>query len=135
LMAGSWVSSKWPMRAPEGAVLIRGFLGGAADPQVLDRSDDDLRRATLDEMRVLLDIQGEPTMSRVYRWPRASAQYEVGHHERIARFDSRLETHPGLFVTGSGFRGSGIPDCVSDARRVAAQAAAFLARAEAAGPQ
>jgi protoporphyrinogen/coproporphyrinogen III oxidase len=127
LMAGSWVSSKWPMRAPEGTVLLRGFLGGAADPGVLDRSDDELRRAVIDELTALLDIRGEPIVSRVYRWPRATAQHEVGHLERLARFDARLRDHPGLFATGSGFRGSGIPDCVADARRVAAEAAAFLA--------
>ena len=126
LMAGSWVSSKWPMRAPEGTVLLRGFLGGAADPNILDRTDDELRQAVLGEMATLLDIRGEPIVSRVYRWPRGSAQHEVGHHARLAAFDARLERYPGLYATGSGFRGSGIPDCVSDARKVGAEVAAFL---------
>jgi protoporphyrinogen oxidase len=31
-----------------------------------------------------------------------------------------------LFLTGSGFRGVGIPDCVADARKTAAQVAAWL---------
>jgi len=126
LMAGSWITSKWPMRAPEGMALIRGFLGGAADPHVLERSDEALRSAVLDEMTALLDIRGEPVVSRVYRWPRASAQHEVGHHARLAAFEARLTAHPGLFATGSGFRGSGIPDCVADARKVAGEVAAFL---------
>ena len=34
----------------------------------------------------------------------------------------------GLFVAGSGFRAVGIPDCVADARRVAAEAAAYARR-------
>lgn len=124
LMAASWVSSKWPMRAPDGTVLLRGFLGGAGDPHVLERGDDDLRQAVMDELSALLDIRGEPLVARVYRWPRASAQHEVGHHARLARFDATLAQYPGLFATGSGFRGSGIPDCVSDARRVAGIACA-----------
>jgi oxygen-dependent protoporphyrinogen oxidase len=126
LMAGSWVSSKWPMRAPEGTVLLRGFLGGAHDPDVLDRTDEALRTAVLEEFTELLGIEGAPMLSRVYRWPRGSAQHEVGHLERLARFDERLGRFPGLFVTGSGFRGLGIPDCVADARRVGAAAAAVL---------
>jgi protoporphyrinogen oxidase len=31
-----------------------------------------------------------------------------------------------LFVTGSGFRGLGIPDCVGDGRATAAQVAGYL---------
>jgi protoporphyrinogen oxidase len=34
---------------------------------------------------------------------------------------------PGLFVTGSGFRSIGIPDCIADGRETAARAAAFIA--------
>jgi protoporphyrinogen oxidase len=31
-----------------------------------------------------------------------------------------------VFVTGSGFRAIGIPDCIADGREVAAKAAAFV---------
>jgi oxygen-dependent protoporphyrinogen oxidase len=74
----------------------------------------------------VLGIRGEPTFSRVYRFERASAQHEVGHVERMARIDRRLALEPGLYVTGSGFRGVGIPDCIADARATAAQVAAWL---------
>ena len=33
LLAGTWVTSKWPGRAPDGHVLLRAFLGGGRDPQ------------------------------------------------------------------------------------------------------
>ena len=39
IMAGSWLSSKWPDRAPEGYVLVRAFLGGARDPDAISKSD------------------------------------------------------------------------------------------------
>ena len=39
LLAGTWVTSKWPGRAPEGHILLRGFLGGGRDPHRLDASD------------------------------------------------------------------------------------------------
>ncbi|HYU78265.1 MAG TPA: protoporphyrinogen oxidase [Vicinamibacterales bacterium] len=126
LMAGSWVSSKWPHRAPEGFVLLRGFVGGAYDPDALARSDAELGAAVFDEFRALLDISGPPLFTRVYRWPRANAQHEVGHLERMAEIDRLLDGHPGIYVTGSGFRGTGIPDCVADGRATAARADAFL---------
>ena len=57
------------------------------------------------------------------RWPRATPQYNVGHLARIREIDGRLQQIPGLYVTGSGYRGTGIPDCVADGRLVGAQAA------------
>jgi oxygen-dependent protoporphyrinogen oxidase len=64
----------------------------------------------------------------VFRWKNANAQHEVGHLERVAAIDRAVSRHPGLYVTGSGFRGTGIPDCVADGRATAAQVASFLGR-------
>ncbi len=36
--------------------------------------------------------------------------------------------HPGLFVTGSGFRGIGIPDCIADGRATARAVEQWLQR-------
>jgi oxygen-dependent protoporphyrinogen oxidase len=127
LLAGTWVTSKWPDRAPGGHVLIRGFLGGGRDPHRLERSDDELIAVARRELAALLGITGEPAFARLSRWTRQSPQYEVGHHQRLAQIESRLAAHPGVFVTGSGFRAIGIPDCVADGRHVAAQAAEFVA--------
>jgi oxygen-dependent protoporphyrinogen oxidase len=51
----------------------------------------------------------------------------VGHLQRVARVEQGLMGIPGLFVTGSGFRAIGIPDCITDGRETAALAAAFIA--------
>src|SRR5688572_30353904 len=125
LLAGTWVTSKWPGRAPDGHVLMRGFLGGGRDPQRLDRSDAELIDTARDELAELLGITGAPLFTRLYRWERQSPQYEVGHQQRLAAIESRLSALPGVFVTGSGFRAIGIPDCIADGREVAATAAAF----------
>ena len=123
LMAGTWVSSKWPDRAPEGHVLLRGFLGGASDPAILGRSDAELASIAFAELASILNISGDPMLTRVFRWPQATPQYNVGHLARIREIDGRLQRIPGLYVTGSGYRGTGIPDCVADGRLVGAQAA------------
>jgi oxygen-dependent protoporphyrinogen oxidase len=128
ILAGSWLSSKWPHRAPEDRVLLRTFIGGARDPRALDRSDEELVRLSLAALTPLLGIKAAPLFTRIYRWERANAQHEVGHLTRLAAIDRALVGHPGLFVTGSGFRGTGIPDCVADGRATAQAAAASLAR-------
>jgi oxygen-dependent protoporphyrinogen oxidase len=43
----------------------------------------------------------------------------------MGTLESRLATHPGLFVAGSGFRSIGIPDCIADGRAAAVAAANF----------
>ena len=124
LMAGSWVSSKWPGRAPEGQVLLRGFVGGTRDPEALTQTDAGMIRAVHRDLAALLRISGEPGLQRVYRWPRLNPQHEVGHLDRLAQIDERLTRLPGLHLAGAGFRGVGIPDCVANGRAAGAAAAA-----------
>jgi oxygen-dependent protoporphyrinogen oxidase len=126
ILAASWLSSKWPHRAPEDRVLMRAFVGGARDPGALERSDADLVAVALSALRPLLGITGEPLMTRVYRFERASAQHEVGHLARVDAIDRALTHTTGLFMTGSGLRGVGIPDCVADARATARKVSEWL---------
>jgi oxygen-dependent protoporphyrinogen oxidase len=126
MIAASWVSSKWSHRAPEDHVLLRAFIGGARDPEAMRLSDDEMRAAVERELGRILGIRGEPVFTRLYRWERANAQHEVGHLDRIAAIERRLAALPGLHVTGSGFRGVGIPDCIADARKTASAVAATL---------
>ena len=125
--AVTFSSTKLPGRAPEGHVLLRGFMGGVNDPGVLEQDDERLAGTVEREVRPLLGISGEAVVRRVYRWPGATPQLEVGHHDRVAALDAHLARVPGLFVTGAGLRAVGIPDVVADATR-AASAAALVAR-------
>jgi oxygen-dependent protoporphyrinogen oxidase len=128
ILAGSWLSSKWPHRAPEGRALMRAFIGEARDPQALQRSDAELTTIALDALAPLLGITGPPLVTRIYRWPRSNAQHVVGHLARMATIERVLAAQPGLYVTGSAYRGVGIPDCVADGRATARQIAAVLHR-------
>jgi oxygen-dependent protoporphyrinogen oxidase len=112
---------------------MRTFVGGARDPRALDRSDDALVGLSLAALTPLLGITGPPILTRVYRWERASAQHEVGHAARLVAIDRKLADKPGLFLTGSGFRGVGIPDCVADGRATAHQVAQYLGQLEPVG--
>ena len=124
IMAASWVSSKWPGRAPAGHALLRAFIGGMRSPELMDLDDERLVALAHGDLARLLGIDGAPSLARVYRWPRANAQHVVGHLSRMADIDARLARVDGLYVTGSGFRGTGIPDCVEDGRATARRALA-----------
>jgi oxygen-dependent protoporphyrinogen oxidase len=126
ITAGAWISSKWPQRSPEEHALLRAFLGGARDPDVLSRTDTELADAALRDLTKILGIRGSPTMTRVYRWHRSSPQQEVGHGDLMRHIDARLAAHDGLFISAAGFRGVGIPDTVADARQTADAADLFI---------
>ncbi len=123
LMAATWVSSKWPHRAPAGHVLLRGFLGGARDAGVLARADADLIDCVHRDFGRLLGVRGAPVVARVYRWPRLNPQHEVGHLARLTAIEARLERLPGLRLIGAGFGGVGLPDCIAQGRAATAGAA------------
>ncbi|HVO10190.1 MAG TPA: protoporphyrinogen oxidase [Vicinamibacteria bacterium] len=120
----SFVSSKYPGRAPEGHVLLRGFLGGSRDPSALDLTDVQMVETVAREMTQILGLRGRPVMTQVFRWPLGTPQLEVGHLERMDALERLLAREtPGLVVTGAGIRSTGIPDSVAEGTR-AAQAAA-----------
>lgn len=122
----SFVSTKYPYRAPEGHVLLRGFLGGVRDGEVLRLSDEEMEKTVRREMQPLLGLRGEPVLTRVFRWPNGTPQLEVGHLQRMDAVERRVAEVPGLHLTGAGLRSTGIPDSVADATRAAEEAAAGL---------
>ena len=120
--ACSFFSTKFPGRAPEGHVLLRVFLGGVRDPEVLALDDAALTHIVQEELRPVLGLRCAPVLARVYRWPGATPQMEVGHLERMAELERRLAEIPGLILTGAGIRVTGLPDTVAEGFRAAAAA-------------
>jgi oxygen-dependent protoporphyrinogen oxidase len=115
----TWITNKFQHRSPDDGFLVRCFVGGDRTAQQLEMDDQALVRVCRDELRDIAGLTAEPIFSRVYRWKQSNPQYDVGHAARSAEIDAELAKHPGLHVTGSGFRGIGLPDCVRDGRETA----------------
>lgn len=124
--ACSFFSTKFPGRAPEGHVLLRGFLGGARDPDVLALDDQALVDVVTSEMAPVLGLRGSARLARVFRWPQATPQMEVGHFERMAEMERHLAEVARLFLAGAGLRGTGLPDSIADGMRAGNAAADAL---------
>jgi oxygen-dependent protoporphyrinogen oxidase len=127
LLGVLWTSSIFPRRAPDGKVLLRCMAGGFDNPDIMDQDDESLVAVTLSELRPLLGIKGAPEMVRIIRHKRAIAQYVPGHLARLAAMDRELARHPGLFLTGSSYKGISVNYCAKEAEIVAAGVAAHLA--------
>ncbi len=100
LMACTWVGNKFAHRVPAGMVVARCF-----------RTEDAPVDTVLEELREIAGIREQPVFSRVFRWPRAMAQYAVGHAQRIAEIEARA-AEAGLLLAGNAYSGIGIPDCI-----------------------
>jgi len=112
ILAASFSNLKFEDRAPEDRLLVRVFLGGATDPEILGMDDEALARTVRGEMGALLGISAAPLLVRVMRHRDIMPQYAVGHLDRVADIESRAGAHPGLALAGAAYRGVGIPDCI-----------------------
>lgn len=119
ILATTWSSTKFEGRANTEEVLIRSFVGGAHQEERVDLSDAELIDAVLKELRPVLGISGEPTLSRVYKWRKANPQYNVGHLSLIQKIEEASGKQPGLFLAGAAYKGIGIPDCIQQGWEVA----------------
>jgi oxygen-dependent protoporphyrinogen oxidase len=121
IMAATWTSTKFPQRAPADRVLIRGFIGGAGREELVRRDDAALTQLVCEELGAILGITTAPVLARVYRWEHTNPQYLVGHLQRVDAMEQLLTPYPGLFLTGSAYRGVGIPDCIHQGALTAAR--------------
>jgi oxygen-dependent protoporphyrinogen oxidase len=122
MLAATFVHNKFPHRAPEDGALVRCFLGGTRDEQILQCSDQEILRIVQAELNQIIGLAAEPRFTRVYKWKGAMAQYGVGHLERLERIDHLRKQLPGLSLAGNGYRGIGVPDCVRSGKDAAQQA-------------
>jgi oxygen-dependent protoporphyrinogen oxidase len=119
LVACTWVGAKFQHRVPEGKVVARCFLGGMEDAGVLDESDDAVGAAVTRELQEIAGFTARPRFTRISRWPRAMAQYTVGHPQRLAEMQARTPPASGLHLAGNAYEGIGIPDCIRMGRQAA----------------
>ncbi|HLM79414.1 MAG TPA: protoporphyrinogen oxidase [Terriglobales bacterium] len=123
MLAATFVHNKFPHRAPENRAIVRCFLGGARDEQILESSEEEILEIVRRELRQIIGtaLDAEPLFARVYKWKSAMAQYSVGHLERLQRIEALRQKLPGLALAGNGYSGIGVPDCVRSGAEAASK--------------
>ena len=112
ILACSFSSIKFAGRAPAGKVLLRTFVGGACQPEMLEKPDEEIQLSVQKELQELIGVQGNPIFQQVIRWTRAMPQYHVGHLQRVDEIQQDVARYPGLELAGNGLHGVGIPQCI-----------------------
>ncbi len=116
ILSVSFSSVKYAERAPDDCELLRIFVGGATQPELVELPDDQLLELVRRELRELMGVQGEPLFTDVGRWYGVMPQYRVGHRGLIEKIEQRCEHFEGLQLAGNSFDGVGLPNCIHRAQ-------------------
>ena len=114
-----WDSSIFENRAPEGKVLLRSMMGGAANSIAINYSEDEVQARTMNDLKKIMGIDCDPEFVRIFRHHHAIPQYICGHAERLRALEDSLSDVSDLILTGNAFYGVGLNDCVNAANQAA----------------
>jgi oxygen-dependent protoporphyrinogen oxidase len=119
LLAGTFADQKFDGRVPPGGKSVRAYFGGTRADALIPCSDEEIAATASLELEKVLGTLPEAAVTIVRRWPDALPQYEVGHGERMAQLQQRVDAIGALHLLGNGYRGVGLPDLVRDGRAAA----------------
>ena len=127
ILGSIFSSSLFPNRAPEDHVLLTSYLGGTRAPDlVLGKSHQELCATTLQDLRRLYGITGDPTFSFSTNYEKAIPQYNVGfgkYREAMTAAESSLA---GLFLAGHSRDGISVGDSIESGDRAAGKIDKYL---------
>lgn len=126
ILAASFASHKYAIRCPEDHVIVRVFVGGVLQSELLDQNDDQLIELVRGELADLIGLSGPETIARVVRWNDAMPQYHVGHLERVATIDRAIGHIDHLNIATNALRGVGIAPLIGASKMVAQRIAETL---------
>ncbi|WP_163782553.1 protoporphyrinogen oxidase [Myxococcus vastator] len=119
LLGAIHASTTFPFRVEGGRVLYTCMVGGARQPELVQRDEAALAALALEELQALTGVTARPTFTEVFRWQQGIPQYNVGHLARMAGIDAALQRWPGLHLAGNAYKGIGLNDCIRNAARLA----------------
>ena len=112
-------------RAESDTVWFRCIFGGARDPSVASLSEEELIALATKELADVLGAKN-PIFTRTKFWPRAIAQYHLGHLGLIAEVEKLAHAQKAI-LAGAAFHGVAFNDCIAGADKAATDALALAA--------
>ncbi len=115
LRACTFVSSKFPERAPQGRVLLRAFFRPGPELPI-ETTDERWVDLAVESLWPALGVKGAPLRTWVARWPNSIARYAPDHAERVARLRSVLGAEaPRVELAGAAYRSAGVAGAIESA--------------------
>ena len=112
-------SSLFPYRAPDNHVTITVFMGGVRQPELALESEEKRLDIAVNDLTMLLGINGSPAFIFHKQWTKAIPQYNVGYGEIKSKFQRLEKDNPGLYFTGNYREGISVADTILQAIKTA----------------
>ncbi|TLX76606.1 protoporphyrinogen oxidase [Labilibacter sediminis] len=103
-------------RNPNGGALLSVFIGGIKKPELIEKSDEELKQIVMKEVASTLQHIGEPDLFKVHRYHHAIPQYDISSEARLKAIKHIEDKYKGLFLAGNICDGIGMADRVKQAR-------------------
>jgi oxygen-dependent protoporphyrinogen oxidase len=116
-------STLFPGRAPDGHVGLTVFAGGTRQPEIARLPTAALLAQVTPDLRDLVGVHGDPVFVHHTFWPRAIAQYNLGHERFLEAITASETRYPGLLIGGNCRDGISLQDCVKAGAGLARRAA------------
>jgi oxygen-dependent protoporphyrinogen oxidase len=114
-----WNSCLFAHRAPTGMAALNAFIGGARQPELTTLSDERIIQTTLDELKSIMQLSGNPVYLHLTRWQKSIPQYEIGYQHKIDALAQFEESLPGIVLAGNYRGGISVGDCIQNAHEIA----------------
>ena len=86
---------------------------------MFDKTNDEITRIVLDEIRTTMKASKEPDLLELYRYTKAIPQYGITSNERYRAIEKVHCDYPGLIIAGNLRDGIGMADRVKQAKQIA----------------
>jgi oxygen-dependent protoporphyrinogen oxidase len=115
----TWDSSVFPGRAPTGGCALRVMIGGQRAPELVALDEAALIETARTGLRITMQLEREPDVAFVQRWPRGIPEYAPGHLALVEEIFARAATVAGLHLNCNAYHGVAMNDCAREARELA----------------
>lgn len=108
-------------RAPEGGTLFSFYLGGVRNPEMMDKTDEEIHAIVLQHLHSMLKFpaQAKPDFIHISRHQRAIPQYDADSGHRFSVVESLESQYQGLILGGNLRDGIGMGHRITQAAKIA----------------
>lgn len=122
--ASTWTSRKWKHTSAEGNLLVRLFYKNINPryEELAAMSDEELTKVALEDIRLSLGVEAEPTVVNVTKWIDQMPRYDLAHNEALSKVVQQMATdYPNVLLAGCAYFGVGIGACILNGKKTAEQ--------------
>ncbi len=95
------------------------LIGGQRAPQLVELDERGLIDTAREGLRTTMQLDRDPDVTFVQRWPRGIPAYAPGHLRVVDAAFARVARIPGLHLNCNAYRGVAMNDCVRESRELA----------------